>query len=889
MMGFDFENFGIGLLTGWATAYGVYRARHLLGATMRSVQQQAETAQSFATQSADNRYVNDFIRLAETAHLAGHFVNLSNLVIEPRFISTPPLAAPPDEDKVSSVFHVVPVIPDYPYLHAPYNLETMSIDDLSTGDRSIALLGRPGSGRTTALMTIGLRCLGKVNFDPPVDKVQQRIAAEDAALNDKQRAVRAKERQMIEQRAKERLAEERGETFETDAETKTDRTLFSRLMPVYVQLADIDPADTEFGKTVDPAEPLLRSIQRQVGRITASTIPRNFYERLERGQVILLVDGYDELPEAEQSQKLAWLQALRAEYPQNFYIVAAPVVGYGPLLRLGLTPVYLRPWADADMNRAADNWSTAWSNISGKRRLGKPDLDPAAIDRAKTNNRALSPFDLTLKIWGNYANDAETPGLEGWLRAVLTRQLPPNQALGLLMPQLIQAAVLQLDEGYITQARLEALFVGRTVAEIQEEAPAEETAKAKKKKKGEADKKEETSAQAKFLNLLRQSKLVVRYPGGRYLFTHSLLAAYLASLHLKDHPDLLAEKAMQPRWQPAMAFAALHTPLDAAVRARLSAPTDILNNQALEVAYWLAYAPADAPWRTQYLKFLGNLLVTPLQFPYVRERAAAALLTTRDKGVAVLFRQALRSNQPHLRRLGVLALGAIGDAEAVAQIAPLLQDENNDTQLAAGLALGAIGSESALEALVDALTQGSEQLRQAAAETFAAIPDEGYPILYDAIQDEDMLLRRAAVFGLRRVPAGWALIAVYRAFLEDGQWYVRSAAQIAFQELQYGSDKGVKSYPPVDSLEWLDNWAAKRGENLPSGEGANQMLMRALQEGEPEVRQLAAASIGQLGLASIGKALYGAMRDRQPEIRDITYRALADLQSQIGQPLPTPV
>src|SRR5512145_1480256 len=99
-MGFDFENFGIGLLTGWATAYGVYRARHVLGGAVHSVRQQAETAQSFATQSADNRYVTDFIKLAETAHLAGHFVNLSNLVIEPRFISTPPLAAPPDEDKV---------------------------------------------------------------------------------------------------------------------------------------------------------------------------------------------------------------------------------------------------------------------------------------------------------------------------------------------------------------------------------------------------------------------------------------------------------------------------------------------------------------------------------------------------------------------------------------------------------------------------------------------------------------------------------------------------------------------------------------------------------------------------------------------------------------------
>jgi HEAT repeat protein len=220
---------------------------------------------------------------------------------------------------------------------------------------------------------------------------------------------------------------------------------------------------------------------------------------------------------------------------------------------------------------------------------------------------------------------------------------------------------------------------------------------------------------------------------------------------------------------------------------------------------------------------------------------------------------------------------------------PLLQDQSSDVQLAAGLALGAINTDRALEAMVEALTQGSERLRQAIAEALAAIPEEGYPILYDAIGDEDMMLRRAAVYGLRRIRTTWSLIAIYRAFLEDDQWYVRFAAQQAFQELQHGREDGPVGYVPADEMTWLAHWAAQHGEKLPSGEGANHVLLKALQEGEPDIRVLSAAALAQLGLVTTVRPLYSALRDRQAEVRAAAYRALGELQMQIGQPLPAPV
>ena len=65
-MGFDAENFGVGLLIGWATAYGVYRARNEIREVWENINKGAETVQNSATRSADSRYISDLISLCET-------------------------------------------------------------------------------------------------------------------------------------------------------------------------------------------------------------------------------------------------------------------------------------------------------------------------------------------------------------------------------------------------------------------------------------------------------------------------------------------------------------------------------------------------------------------------------------------------------------------------------------------------------------------------------------------------------------------------------------------------------------------------------------------------------------------------------------------------------
>ncbi len=895
-MGFDLQNFGLGLAAGWVSAYGVYRARRRIAGAFDATRGRASDARRSATRTADSRYAYDLIELCETAHLAGAAVRLTQVLVEPRFLPAPELPAPPTDDVIHSVFHIVPQAHDYPYLHAVYNLETLSIDDLASGTNALALLGLPGSGRTTALLAIALRSMQRVQFEQPEDRVQRQIDAEEATLNEKERAARAKERKAIEQRARDRLREQHGITFETDAREpgKGQSPRFSRYMPVYLHLGNLA---IEAGEEVDPAEPLVRAVQYQVGSVTGSTIPANLYRRLSQGQALVLVDGYDDLPPDERPARLAWLKAFIEAYGDNFVIVAGPVSGYAALTDLGLTPVFLRPWSALDHETLARRWAEAWPQIAGTKRKPAPPPSAAAVEALRQDSRARSPVDVTLRAWALLAQtgDAEQP--ESWFRTQVARCLPAGRALDDALPALAQAAALQLDTGYVTLDRL----VERTYKPGMRQPDDSQTARsavpasgaAADLRKAEAEERKQREAfikaQQDLLQDLQRGGLLVHFQGERYQFRHPLIAAYLASLTLKTLDDeAQAEKADCPAWDLALALAAMHTPVDAAVRARLSAPADVLASSVLDVSRWLAYAPADAPWRGPVLKHLGNMLIAPSQFPLLRERATAALIGTRDPHVLFVFRQAVRNMNADVRRLACLALGALGMEDGIKDLVPLLGDQVADVQLAAGLGLGVIGAEAALEEMVITLTEGTERLRQAVTEAMAAIPAEGHPMLYEAIAHEDMMVRRAATFGLKRVQAPWAMTALYRTFLEDPEWYVRSAAQQAFQEIQQDEQRGPRAYPPVEWVPWLGTWTAARGEDVPAGDAAWGTLTQALHEGEPQIRTLAAATIGQLGEIRLAAQLYAALRDRDEHVRTAAYAGLGVLQAQSGLDLPAP-
>ena len=858
-MGFEPLSFALGILVVAAVVSALWMARTRLSRLRKSTQSQIEGTRRFIGRSADARYARELSRLAQKYHLAGSSVQLTDILVEPRLLPGPQPVTPDEGGAVASIFDVIPMFHDLPYSYAPYNIETFPLTDLGAGDRQIAILGLNGAGKSTALAALALLALGELEIESLHALSEQAIFEEEQYLSEAERTERTRERERIQARALDKLhdvhQQERAQRDAAQTDPERPPALpIAGLLPVLVHLRDLDLTPGKYGKNgADPAEPLVEATQRQVSAVAAQMVGGVIYSALEAGNALILLDGYDELSPDERDRCFHWLRSLVDVHGRNLTIVAGPATGYAALESLGFTPTFLRPWQDSDFDALVERWAAIWQAQRGTI------TDDQMLRRLTIDNRARTPLDVTLKIWTALSGDAQKPGRPGWYDAFITRRLSAASQRAIL-PKLAARA---LERGGVI-----------TLAEAAE-ALTDENGKSP------------FSADSVFDRLVRDG-LARRHPGGRYSFIHPQIAAYLGGEALIAlGAERAAQYALDPAWADAFGFAAAQLNMAPVVYRHLGGATDLLYSNFFELVRWMPDAPPDAPWRGDLFKRLAAALVAPEQYPALRERALAALIASRDRNVLFILRQALRSTDPHIRQLACVGLGALGDTEALRDLEPMLGDSHANVQLAAGLALGAIGTERALEIMVQGLLEGSDELRRAVAEALAAIPDGGHAILRDGILADDIMIRRATVYGLSRVRASWALVALYRAMMEDEQWYVRTAAEEAFMAARAPERKGPRAHPEADTLTWLIQWAAERGEGVPKGQNARQVLIRALQEGGAFDKVMAATTLGRMGDVQALKPLYAALRDRNPDVRTAAFSALAEIQLRTARPLPS--
>ncbi len=989
-MGFEFNltSFGAGVATGVAGSAAAYRINKAIQNWRESRRYQPQRQRTFRSAEGDGAYNRELIEWAQSAHLMGHRVSLSDLLIEPRFIPPIDLVSIPEEDEPVNVYETVPRVHDFPFLHAPYNLPTLSIDDLSRSEKLITLIGARGSGRTTALLAIALWSLGEVEFEQPRDAVQEFLSEQEQQLSPEEQAERIKTRVALSEQGRKRYAEMKEGVEEEDLVDPTAERVsaFRQIAPLYVHLSHIRPQSGEYGSRIDPAEPLIRALQEQVGWYTSKRMVSTQYHLLREGGALVLIDGYDEVAPADKPAVRSWLQAFVQMYDQNFIIVALPPEGYGLLKQYDAAPVYLRPWNIQMMNDYAAKVAAAWPQLTGQDSvpIPEPQDENASPIPIKEYLAGIVPelqarplHEMTLYLWQRLLQQDDLSE-HALLQAYLNERFPDAEGV---LPELERMGRMQFDSGTITRAQLTDELVteemirrglwdadgkpraavpqtetasqaqtapdtadtNRTETDVppevedaffsdepveddalddffrgMDEAPVAaapdaifaETATTEAPPATSEDgepltlddiQKEEkrlrsdiNKQQKQFLDVLTEAGVLLPYRHGNYQFRHVDIAAYLAARSLAEADDdtLLAKYRLES-WQPVFPHLAQVRDVAVLVAEQLSQPQDVLHRPLLELTRWLKYAETDVQWRNPLLKYLGNLMVAPHQYTLIRERIAAALISSRDEGAQVIFRRALQERNPDTQRIACLALGAFRAEAALNTLADIaLQSQDSNTAIGAALAIGAMNTQEALYTLVEVLELSTENdIRRALAESLAANREQGYMTLYDAVRAEDMMLRRAAVFGLGRIDTDWALIAVNETYLEDDEWYVRSAAEVVFKEIYEISLEGVQAYPDPIDAPWLHEWAEdeiQRG-NLPHDIEGMPLFERALHnENDPLIRLLATVTLGQTGFYDKIDAVYQALQDNQEAIRDAAYRALGDFQQQLGEPLPSP-
>jgi len=130
-------------------------------------------------------------------------------------------------------------------------------------------------------------------------------------------------------------------------------------------------------------------------------------------------------------------------------------------------------------------------------------------------------------------------------------------------------------------------------------------------------------------------------------------------------------------------------------------------------------------------------------------------------------------------------------------------------------------------------------MRQAAAETLATLPESGYEMIKEAATLDDILTRRAAVFGLMRIRTAWAIQTLETMAIEDSQWVVRNAATQALETLQTSDPHIPQPLPKPWECGWLIAFAARHGLGVLPNAPANDLIHRVLTTGSPEEQQAA--------------------------------------------------
>ena len=811
---FDLWSALIGFAAGLLSAALLIRFRDPANRLWEQLREQVREFRRRLSAGVEGRYREELIQYAQDRHLGVGAARLEEIFVSPSFLK--PLAEPGIEDDRILPKHQLPHL--WPELAAQIAVEppaTLTVEQVLGSVKRAALLAPAGGGKSTVLAYLA------------------QAAARPGNLG-----------------------------------------LAPDTLPIYAHLAELVLSPPMDDQEIPAGEPLLKAVQARAGSLTADRLPSMLRLAMEEGRALVLLDGWDELAPSERPPFSEWLDDLVSLYPENQFLVTAPLVGYGPLMKLGYIPLVMQSWTMADVIRLARRWADTLGatlpTVRERERSGAAQVPALDFWQA-----GMTPLDTTLNLWMMLAGDKPSLRLVPRYGASIRHLLDPFVSDGVNWPLEIGHQVL----GNLAHAMDEDKTQIATFAQLEEIVHLV------------LSQRDETGSRVagECLRVLGElSGLLNPWGQDRFVFLSPTIFGYFWAYHLTSSQDAKTAPARSrnPEWSLALSFYAEMVDAGPLIERILGAPADLLHENLFQAARWIADAKGKDRWMRPILIRLAKMLVNTNTPMALRERAAATLLGTQDRGVSHLLRQAGSSPDVTLRALAVPGLGALatdlpgrpGDKAALEVLLKSLQDESEEVQIATVHALIVTRSEEAEEALIHALLEASPPIRQIVAEAFARTGEGGHQILKEALETDDILVRRAAIAGLALIDEPWANEKLDLIQREDAEWLVRSAAEEILKERLDRAPLEIIEPVQADRLAWLVSWAAARGEGVPAGPAATALLQKVLKEAEQEsARAAAARSLGDLRQSRFITPLSATLQDPSPLTREAALFALATI------------
>lgn len=824
---FDRLSFWIGCLTGVLLWWLLGKFKPILNQLIQMARSQIKAAREGLTAGIDSRYRQEIVRQAQRLHLAAPLFSLDELLIEPRLLA-PPSQEQPDSDnhneEITSL--VLPYLPDWPEIAAALNAPTLTLTEALSGDANLALAGSPGSGKTVALAN--LACL---------------VARRDAGAGD-----------------------------------------LARRVPILLHVADLT-LDTSGQKK--PIEVLIDAIQTKTSSLTQPRLPGYLRQVFAEGHSLLLLDGLDELPRQGVMATVGFLANLLQHYPATRVVASVSPNYYDGLTSLGFIPIFMAAWGEQERIAFLHRWSDIWTQHLEPGLSSDDKVEPHIMKGwLLQENPSFTPLEFTLKVWSAFAGDAlglkATEAIEAYLRRLLVgapKARPALEKLALQMMSCLQPIASREEaDAWVAESGPQAHALQYKGAQGIEDRPTQ-------------SKEKQPTDTPRFIAKMVEVGLITEHAGSRLRFQHPVFAGHLAAAEL-SRTNGVKDLSKQLDWigknTVLASLAALSDVSDLVQKScQETGADDPLFIAPLITARWLREVDKEAPWRSELMRYLATLLMKDELPLGLRARALTALAVSGEASVSAFFRQMLASNQTNIRYLGILGCGLCQDKRAVNDLANLLSDPESNIYRAACLALISIGDKAALEAVITALLHGDEDLRRAAAESLAKNPEAGYPILIEGIQVEDLLVRRAVVFGLLQIKEPWAVKLLEKMAVEDGQWVVRNAALQALEDTTRTNPCVPIQIKPLSDTPWLIAFAGERGLGISPGKPALELLIQALKEGSEEQKLAALNELRLRGETESIPAIYHILYGQQGRLKEAAFNALWHLAA-AGVELPAP-
>lgn len=734
----------------------------------------------------------------QSLHLLSNLFPLSEIVVQPEILP-PPIQISPDSNNYddSIVHQVLPYMPDWPDFMSPYTVKHVKVGDILRGGMDIALIGKPGIGKTTALAYFTMLL---INSDPDVGYLKNSL-------------------------------------------------------PIFLHARDI----IETLSINDPNQALIKILGEYYQDLKLDKIRQMLDTAFQSNEIILLIDGIDELPRNFIKECYSFIQKLRTSRNSRFkLVITAPLDYLDGFILDNVSPMALGLW---NQNKIKDFIDLLVSNYLNIQKTGKDDTaKDLLISSLKSwlingiNQR--TPLEITIQLI-TILSGVETGKSSFEIMKSFIEFLIPNKTMRNSLEVLAYQTL--ISENPIINKYEMNHYAPELVASDPNSFGSVETIDPKKA-----------------LSLKSHGIFLEETINGNTIFAHPLYLGFLASnavIRNGQYQSIFDQKEWAGK-ETALGYLTHVIDISQYIDYHDIDNDSPLHTKLFNTAQWLRESKSTSIWRPQILKRLAQILNTESLPTTIRGKALAALCCSNDKGIPNMLRGYLQSGYPAIRLLAALGCGFLQDVKSINDLADLLADQNSPVRTAACMALFAMNREDTLEFIVKILMQADENLRRTSAEVLTLEIPEGHSVLADGISHQDILVRRAVVFGLGLLRNKWAYEQLQQMQIQEGQWVVRTAATQALEQAE-GLDPCIPSrLVAPQNCSWLIHAASNTGEGISPGIPPIPLLLKLLDNGTNEEKLGSLDYLSGNITESVIARIYDVMFNNEDLVREAAYYSL---------------